>query len=262
MNRDEYRWYLIRDFFHARDRFHLIFRRYEERVLRLSRQMNVDRTKLRIPWERLRELIGFRSLSELQGAELDHLMWVSQKLFRTPDSTDKLDTLVAQIYHEVSILKEEHYTLKGDALAFDEEAYGRLFAEVSEYYPKRLRHIRTLFIKARRRLERIVPDLMEGPIVIRSIYLFADELFRRAYRDGLAGFYRKAYPNGGAVEGFLVVSTAFRQGRFDDLADQALDRARSALGEARESGSEIPDDVIGALIREVASQQEKAEAER
>ncbi len=252
MSIDENRWYLIRDFFRARESFQSLFRRYEERVLRLSREQKVDRADLRIGWEELRDLIGFRALEHLQANELAPLKDVSHRLFRTPDATDKFDTIASQIYHEISILKEEHYALKEDHLAYDEAAYGRLFAEVSVYYPKRLRHIRGLFLKARRRLERLLPTLVDGRIAIRSVYLFSEKLFKRAYRDGLDGFYRKAYPEGGVVRGYVDASVAFRAGGFVELADEALGHARRGLAEARTNGAEVPDEVIGVLIREIA----------
>jgi hypothetical protein len=225
----ENRWLLIRDLFRSRDRFLQLFRRYERRVLAHSRKAEVDRTDLRLAWADLRSLLDFQELGLLRDELLEELKEVSHELFRSEDSTDPLDSVISQIYHEISILKEEHYTLKDDYLEKDVKAYGRLYREVKEYYPNRLRHIRGLFDKARRRLERILPSLLEGAIVIRSLFLFGEEVVGSAYRDGLAGLYRKAYPERGEVMGYLVAARSFRRGGFVARAGDAIGRAREAL---------------------------------
>jgi hypothetical protein len=240
---DENRWLLIRGLFSARDRFSSLFRAYERRVLRHSRRAEVDRRYLRLDWSELRELIDFHSLEKLRDEHLHELKEVAHDLFRSEDSTDPLDSLIAQIYHEISILKEEHYTLKEDHLAKDAEAYGRLYREVKEYYPNRLRHIRGLFDKARRRLERILPTLVEGSIVVRSLYLFGPELFRSAYRDGLAGLYRKAYPEGGEARGYLEAARSFRRAGFQDHARQSLAMAESVLAQTEDEVPELREEV-------------------
>ncbi len=229
---DENRWLLIRDLFRGRNRFLQLFRRYERRVLAHSRAAAVDRTALRLAWADLRSLLDFSELEQLRNDLLEELKEVAHDLFRSADSTDPLDSVIAQIYHEISILKEEHYTLKDDYLQKDAKAYGRMYREVKEYYPNRLRHIRGLFDKARRRLERILPTLLEGTIVVRSLYLFGEEIVGGAYREGLVGLYRKAYPEHGEIEGFLTVGGSFRRGGFFTHAEEALGRAREALGRA------------------------------
>jgi hypothetical protein len=226
---DENRWLLIRGVFQARSRFMELFRDYERRVLRHSREADVDRRNLRLSWAELRKLLDFQALEQLRDELLEELKEVAHDLFRSADSTDKLDSLIAQIYHEISILKEEHYTLKEDYLEKDSEAYDRLYREVKEYYPSRLRHIRGLLDRARRRLERILPEMMEGSIVVRSVFLFGEEMLGSAYRDGLDGFYRKAYPDEGEVRGYLTAARSFRRGSFFDLASRALAEARRAL---------------------------------
>jgi len=226
---DENRWLLIRDLFRGRNRFQKLFRRYERRVLAHSREADVDRMDLRLAWADLRSLLDFHELESLRDELIEELKQLSHDLFRTSDSTDPLDSVISQIYHEISILKEEHYTLKDDHLKRDVKGYERLYREVKEYYPDRLRHIRGLFDTARRRLERILPTMIEGTIVVRSLYLFGDELLGNAYRDGLAGLYRKAYPGQGEVKGYLTAAISFRRGGFFRRAGEALEKARTAL---------------------------------
>jgi hypothetical protein len=55
--------------------------------------------------------------------------------------------------HEVSILKEEEWTLREQAGSEDPKEYERYYREVNFYYPKRLKHVRNLYGRARKRLE-------------------------------------------------------------------------------------------------------------
>jgi hypothetical protein len=232
---DENRWLLIRGLFVSRDRFLRMFRTYERRVQAHSRKLAVDRSRLDLPWTELRMLLDFEALEQIRDDLLEELKEVAHDLFRSIDSTDPLDSYIAQIYHEVSILKEEHYGLEEEYLEKDAKAYERLHEEVKDSFPNRLRHIRDLFVKCRRRLERILPSMMEGSIVIRSLYLFGDDIFRAAYRDGLVGIYRKAYPEEGEVRGFYEAALSFRRGGFDDLAKAAIEKAHKAAARARKS---------------------------
>jgi hypothetical protein len=225
---DENRWLLIRGLFVSRDRFLRMFRTYERRVQAHSRKLAVDRTRLDLPWTELRSLLDFDVLEQIRDEFLEELKEVAHDLFRSIDSTDILDSYIAQIYHEVSILKEEHYGLEEEYLENDAKAYERVHEEVKDSFPSRLRHIRDLFVKCRRRLERIIPAMMEGSIVIRSLYLFGDEIVGAAYRDGLVGLYRKAYPEEGEVRGYYDAAQSFRRGGFDELAKSAIEKAHTA----------------------------------
>jgi hypothetical protein len=253
---DENRWLLIRGLFGARERFLRLFRTYERRVLRHAKNAGVDRRNLRLTWAEVRRLLDFQSLEDIRDEDLEPLKEVAHDLFRSLDSTDKLDILVSQIYHEISILKEEHYTFKEDFLERDAAAYDRLYGEIKQFYPARLRHVRGLFDRARRRLERILPGMMEGSIVVRSLYLFGGDLVGSAYRDGLVGLYRKAYPGEGEARGFLAAARSFRQGGFLDTAAEALEQARQAvLGKDRRKRTALAQDLAeerAVLEREIA----------
>jgi len=128
----------------------------------------------------------------------------------------------------VSILKEEEWTLREQAQSEDGKEYERYYREVNFYYPKRLRHVRNLYGKARKRLEKLLPTMGRNTIVIRSAYLFGDELFADVYPRGLEEFYERLYPGGGAVTGFTIVADSFQEAGFGAEATEAYGRALAA----------------------------------
>jgi hypothetical protein len=149
--------------------------------------------------------VALRSALALRNGELKTLREISHKLFRG-ERSDPFDNHATNIYHEVSILKEEEWTLREQATSGDPKEFERYYREVNFYYPKRLRHVRNLYGKARKRLEKILPTMGRNTIVIRSAYLFGGELFAGVYERGLEEFYEYLYPAGGALTGYSVVA--------------------------------------------------------
>lgn len=232
-NRHELKWQLFRSFFRSRSAFLSLFHRYEARVEAFAQRFETDRTRLKLAADDLQTLLDFKSLEELRDREILILKETAHELFRVEDSTDRFDHYVSNIYHELSILKEEHYTLKEDFVRLDKREYDRFFREVAEFYPKRLRHVRNLYAKALRRLEELLPGMAREKILVRSIYLFGEELLRTHYPRGLAGLYRKMYPEGGEVEGYTIAARSFLDAGFEEEALRAFRKAERASRKRR-----------------------------
>jgi hypothetical protein len=229
MRTDEYRWILLRSFYEGYRSFHALFGQYEARVVAFTSKYGKDRRELQLPPEELLSLFDSHALLALRNGNLKTLRETSHELFPA-DRPDPFDSHVTNIYHEVSILKEEEWTLREQAGSEDPKEYDRYYREVNYYYPKRLKHVRNLYGRARKRLERLLPSMGRNTIVIRSAYLFGQKLFDGVYAGGLAEFYEKLYPEGGALTGFSVVADSFLDGGFGSEAAEAYDRA---IAEAR-----------------------------
>ena len=82
-------------------------------------------------------------------------------LFRTQDATDFLDRLVHDIFHEISILKEEHYNIRtyspDDRNGLDREELESILDEVHDIFPLKVHRMRHLFELALNRLEKMLP---------------------------------------------------------------------------------------------------------
>jgi len=224
MRTDELRWILLRTFYRSYKSFHVLLGQYERRVVAFAEKYGVDRKDLKLQPEELLSLFDSHALLALRNGELKTLREISHQLFRG-DRADPFDNHATNIYHEVSILKEEEWTLREQAESEDGKEFERYYREVNFYYPKRLRHVRNLYGKTRKRLEKILPTMGKNTIVIRSAYLFGEELFQDVYERGLEQFYERLYPSGGALAGFAVVADSFQEGGFGAEATEAYERA-------------------------------------
>jgi hypothetical protein len=229
MRTDELRWILLRTFYRSYRSFQALLDQYEHRVMSFAQRYGVDRKDLHLPAEELLSLFDSHALLTLRNGELKILREISHELFRG-DHPDRFDNHVTNIYHEVSILKEEDWTLREQSSAEDPKEYERYYREVNFYYPKRLKHVRNLYGKARKRLEKLLPAMGRNTIVVRSSYLFGEKLFAGVYDRGLDDFYEYLYPEGGPLTGYSVAGDSFLEGGFGAEAAEAYDRA---IAEAR-----------------------------
>ncbi len=220
---EERRWLLIRNFLSSWKRFLGIFEEYERRVKGFSDRYKTERARLRLSPDDLASLIDFRALEDLRDREVSLLREISHDLFRSPDATDRFDHHVSIIYHELSALKEEHYTLREEFVREERIEYDLLYREVNQYYPKRLGHIRNLYQKADRRLRQLLPGMSEDRVLVRSAYLFGPGLVEGLYPGGMAEFYAAMYA-GGAAEGLAAAGDSFREAGFLAEAEEAYGR--------------------------------------
>lgn len=228
MRTDERRWLLLRSFYQSYRSFHALFDQYERRVGAFAERYRIDRRDLKLPPEELATLFDTHALTALRDGDLASLREMSHRLFRTGGAPDRFDVHVSGIYHEVSLLKEEHWTIREGAMDADSAEYERYYREVNVYYPKRLRHVRNLYGKARRRLEQILPAMGRQRIMVRSMYLFGERLVNGVYDGGLDELYGFVYPGGGAVTGYSLAGDSFDESGFRDEAVRAYDRAIAA----------------------------------
>jgi hypothetical protein len=224
---EERRWLLLRSFYSSWKRFLLLFEEYERRVKEFSVRYKTERSRLRLSPDDLVTLIDFKALEDLRDREVSVLREASHDLFRSPDETDRLDHLVSIIYHELSALKEEHYTLREEFVREEEIEYDLFYREVNEYYPKRLRHIRNLYEKADRRLRELLPGMAGDRVVVRSLYLFGPGLLRGVLPGGLDEVYAGMYP-AGPPEGYAAAGESFLASGFREEAAEAFGRCLAA----------------------------------
>jgi hypothetical protein len=221
--RGERCWLLVRGFYSSWKRFLGLFEEYERRVRDFSERYKTERSRLRLSPDDLASLIDFRALEDLRDREVSLLREISHDLFRSPDTTDRFDHHVSIIYHELSALKEEHYTLREEFVREERIEYDLLYREVNRYYPRRLRHIRTLYRKAERRLRALLPSMAADRVLVRSAYLFGEDLLHGIVPGGLGEIYDAMYP-GGAAEGYAAAGDSFRESGFLEEAAGAYER--------------------------------------
>jgi len=223
---------MVRAFYRSYRAFHALFDSYERRVEAFVGLYGKDRREIKLAPDELLSLFDSHALSALRENELVRLKDSAHQLFRGLDAPDPFDSHVTNVYHEVSILKEEHWTVLEDVMRADRRAYDRYYREVNVYYPRRLRHVRNLYNKARSRLESVLlPAFSRNKIMVRSVYLFGERLVHGVYDGGLDELYGFMYPNGGALTGYTLAADSFLDGGFRDEAAEAYGRALAILGD-------------------------------
>ncbi len=222
-------WDFIATLIAARRVYLSIYRRYERRVLRAARDRGVPRTELKLGPRDLWQLFHLERLESLRDARLAPLRELAESIFSGggEDGGDEglMDSYCGHIFHEISILCEEHRSVGRFVRHHDPRRYRPLFEEVSGYYPLRLNRVMRFFRSAMKRLDELLPGWSDERIVVRSAYLFGDRIGRRAYGHGREDLYARMYPEGGAVRGYLEAGRSFHASGFLEKAREALSLA-------------------------------------
>ncbi len=250
-------WDLVTAFFRAKRLFEVQYEAYEATVKDIARRQGVDRGALQLPAREVAALLDFEQLGDLHDRCVAPLRELSRQVLREVATTDLLDRYVADIYHEISILREEHYEVvaHGAREPGELEDLKQVLDEVHEYFPKRLHRVHHLFAQAERRLAALVARFGRNTVFVRSMFLLGAEALGSV--EVQAWLYGHVYA-GGAAEGDLVAARSFLAGGFLDLARTAVERGARLLGAA---GSVTPAvEGLRAGYDEVAAQLARARA--
>jgi hypothetical protein len=228
-------WDFLSTFFAARHAFLSIHRRYERRVLSAARERGVSRDALELPPLELSRLFHLRRLEVLRDGRLAPLRDLAQRVFGEHAHQELTDVYCNHVFHEISILAEEHRSIGRFVRIHDRRRYAQLFQEVSRYYPVRLRRVHRFFAAALRRIESLLPEWSRLRVIVRSVYLFGNRLGHQAYGEGIEALYRRMYPADGAVRGFLEAARSFEASGFREQAQEAARRALAAAPKGRRS---------------------------
>lgn len=222
-------WQLIEHHYAVRNLFLAIYKTYEARVARLVEERGLPRDKLRLNPAETKDLFDTYRLRMLISEHVEPLREVSHELFRNDEVSDLYDSKASRIYHELSVLNEEHLSVRNFPPDGPAREFSRLFQEVSEYYPQRLRRVRDLLARAQHRLDDLLPQFRDDPIVLRSAFLFRKQLWPEHTRAGLTRFLAKMFPNRGAPHGFLKIAGSFHKAGFHA---QAVEGAKMGIAVA------------------------------
>lgn len=236
-------WTIFSLFYRSLLAFREQYDRYERKVKEFSVARHVPREDLRLSSEELATLLDFKELEHLRNGFLHELKALCHSVFRGQDQTDILDRYVSDIFHQISILKEEHYNVKTYGPYFEKDALQEvalrgILDEAHVGFPTLTKHILFLFHQAQSRMEEHIASFRKTPIFIRSLYLHRHGFVVQVHATGIRHFYRLMYPLG-PVEGFYSVGLSFLHGGFVEHARQAF---VDAAGAAR-------DDVLDGAIR-------------
>ena len=230
---------LLECFYNARLVFEAQRDEYEAAVQALVERLGIPREMLWLPPEKLAALLDFKVLSDLRDLYLLPLHRCTQTIFGG-ESRDIFDIIVSDIFHMVSILKEEEFRVAHYAVIYDKMHKTKdrdyILTSASHDFPILLNQTHHLFQQAQERLHTHLPEFASERVVIRSIYLHGPLYLKRAYQreGGMDHFYEHMYPEGGATEGYLVAAASFLESGFSTRAREALKLAQGGLANAPE----------------------------
>lgn len=225
---------LLERFYSAKVLFDEQHREYEHRVLQLAAREGVDRLDLRLSAQEVARLLNFEVLSDLRDNHLLPLKELSHRLFGGTQR-EPLDIMVSDMFHLVSILKEEEFRVSHYAILYDEmrDDVDRdyILDAVHHDFPLLLNQTARLFGTAEQELFKLLPSVALSPVVIRSLFLFGPALLRHVDTGGkgIDLLYEQMYPDGGPLEGYLRVAESFVDAGFRTEGEQALAQARRLL---------------------------------
>lgn len=224
-------WTIVKLFYRSHVAFKELFERYEEKVGGYSQLLGIPRDSLRLNSRELASLLDLKSMERLRDGYILDLKDLCHLVFRGQDQTDLLDRYVSDIFHEISILKEEHYNVITYAPLYERDAaeveLKHILDEAHTLFPQKLQHIRYLFGRAQARLEVHLDSFSGIQLFIRSLYIHRDDFVQEAYEDGIEQFYRMMYPLG-PFEGYYEVGRSFYLSGFFEHAREAFAEAEDA----------------------------------
>ena len=235
-------WRVVERFYCSRQVFSSVHDRYEEIVHSYVEEFDQPREEIRLAPRELVELLSTQDLEKLRDQYLMPLKQACHRLFRTEVSTDFLDRLVNDIFHELSILKEEHYnvlTYDVDDAASNSES-GRdlqleqkaVLDEVHNMFPQKVHRIAHLFDVGTAALEALLHRWKQDPVLIRSLFLQRERFVKESYDDGLCHFYRLMYGEQSAWQGYRIVGDSFLASGFVSHANEAYSEGLKSLSQS------------------------------
>ncbi len=215
-------WTIVERLYRTNHLYSMQYEEYEAKVRAHVDKLNTPRNKIRLSADELSQLLQFRNLERIRDRFLLPLKASCHKLFRRDHTTDVLDRLVNDIFHEISILKEEHYNVLTYAVnpdsELDREEQKAILDEVHEMFPIKVHRLRHLFDLALNRMETVIAKHRDDPVLIRSLFLHRNGFVAKVDPTGLIYFYASMYGPNRPYLGFAVAGDSFFESSFYEHA--------------------------------------------
>jgi len=199
-NRAKVMWDIVEMFYRCRADFQEQYRTYEKLVAKFVEKYGGERHELQLDAAEVATLVDQNRMGGLRDNELFQLKELSHILFRGPDGKDDFDRFVSGAYHEISVLREEHYSVEHYIPAYEKgkekEIAANFLTEAYSLFPRKMGTINDLFEKAKKRLEKLLPKWKRDTVFVRSLYLFGNDFLGKTYDRGIESLYEIMYRRG------------------------------------------------------------------
>lgn len=220
-------WKIIEFFYKSLLALRQIHDQYEQKVARYCVEGIPHPEDLKLDPSDLAKLLDYQQLEQLRDRFLWPLKELCHSTFRGRDQTDLLDRYVSDIFHEISILKEELYTVEHYAPVWEREGARHelesIMGEAARLFPQKVHHVAFLFRTSLERLERLLPTYRDQKILKRSLFLNRRGFVSECYPEGIEHFYTVMYGEQGPLAGYEKAGRSFYTSGFYQTATEAFE---------------------------------------
>ncbi|PCJ60292.1 MAG: hypothetical protein COA79_08960 [Planctomycetota bacterium] len=215
-------WSLIKVFYQSFTYFKLLEFHYQEKVSFVSLE---DLENNKFPVEEFLKLLDTNKLSYLRDKYLERLRTLAHNEFPRRKKVERFDIFISEIFHEVSILKEQkfildyYYQRKDDVSS---EELSKILCDTYGLFQTKMIQIKKLFKNAKNRLEKILFIYNKNDFILRSLYLEANDLCSDFYQHPYLDVLKSMFPEGGVGHGLVSTSCSFCMGGFYSHAKDVI----------------------------------------
>lgn len=227
-------WKMFKSFFVAKKEFDEIERTFHEKFEEVIGKF-AGRKGGKPKKHDFDAFLSYHLLEDFRDKHLFDLKERAHNVLHSSPAMDLLDSYLSDIFHQASILKEEHYRFRKYVPRFFEEkrpdeAEG-IVAEIRERLPHLVSRIGLLFKKAEEQLVKVLPDLAANPIFLRSFHLFGKgiSIFQERGEDWC---YQQMFPHG-TFEAYCRLGKLFFESGFVDEARKCFLKSFEVSHEAK-----------------------------
>ena len=215
-------WSIIKVFFQSFTFYNNLEKNFREKV---SVFKSDSTGRIIYPFEAFIEFLDTKELAQLRDTYLIDLRELSHAEFRGRKKMERFDIYISEIFHEVSILKEqkfilEHYFQRKDQMY--PEMINQMLSQTYELFETKMEHVKVLFNSAKSRLEEIAPTYRNDDFILRTLYLKGAKEFQEFYKDPVKNILDLMFIEGGYSEGYLAIACSFCSGGFFEQGQKVI----------------------------------------
>ncbi len=242
---EEILWAMIENFYQAMLLFqkeHQEFKKKIEIISKVKENKKSDLMEI-LSIEEVLSLLNLNNIEDLKEKYIQPLIRLSSQFKQICYCNDSFNHGIQDIYHELSILQSEFSklgVLAPELMEFKSET--RYKSIVGGYHiclPLKVFQLSHKMENAQKELEKIIAPYKERDILVRSFFLFGEEIIGQLSENSFVDFIKRIYPSDHLLELYTRASYAFLKAGFYDFTKIAVRKAKNVLEEEKYNFSEI-----------------------
>ncbi len=240
-NLEEILWKILENFCTGLHIFNTLFQEFEEKVNNLCSEKQIPRKELRDAltiddWIMLVNLGKLKNLLDQYLSPLKKLLQqLRQNSYYNPEfSCGIFESHISDLYYNLGSLYSESYHFSSQAFAYLERPSNPkdtafLPKKISETLFKKMERLKECFAFAKEELEILIRQHKEKTIILRSLFLFGEEILNPIYENGFSEFIHKIYIPDHLFELYVRAAHSFLSSGFPKEALKAAHLAANLL---------------------------------